>query len=150
DIFSSPWDATQAIFAIVAAVVMLALVLMGEMPARVVAPALLPVAALVSVIVQAKGFPYHFHPVTAGVHLQWLVFAAWLTERTRVARRDLALVRLAPLAVGVVFALRVATSMEDSPLTRAVWMLWGANTPQDRVTREYFAHFPEPDFFPYE
>jgi hypothetical protein len=150
DIFSSPWDASQAIFAIVAAVVMLALVLMGEMPARVIAPALVPVAALASVIVQAKGFPYHFHPVTAGVHLQWLVFVAWLTERTRVARRDLALLRLAPIAVAVVFALRVATSMEDSPHIRAVWMLWGATTAHDRTTREYFAHFPEPDFFPYE
>jgi hypothetical protein len=150
DIFSSPWDATQAIFAIVGAVVILALVLTGEMPARAVAPALVPVAALASVIVQAKGFPYHFHPVTAGTSLQWLVFTCWLTERTRVARRDLALIRLAPLAVSVVFALRVATSMEDSPLIRAVWMLWGANTPQERVSREYFAHFPEPDFFPYE
>jgi hypothetical protein len=150
DIFSNPWDATQAIFAIVGAVVILSLVLMGEMPVRAVAPALVPVAALGSVVVQAKGFPYHFHPVTAGTALQWLVFTAWLTERTRVARRDLALVRLAPIAVGVVFALRVATSMEDSPHIRAVWMLWGATTEHDRTTREYFAHFPEPDFFPYE
>lgn len=150
DIFSGAWAATQAIFALVGAVVILVLVLMGEMPARAVAPALVPVAALVSVVVQAKGFPYHFHPVTAGVHLQWLLFACWLAERTRVARRDLALLRLAPIAVGVVFALRVATSMEDSPLIRATWMLWGANTPEDRVSREYFAHFPEPDFFPYE
>jgi hypothetical protein len=150
DIFSNPWDATQAIFAIVGAVVILSLVLMGEMPARAVAPALVPLAALASVIAQAKGFPYHFHPVTAGVHLQWLVFTAWLTERARVARRDEALLRLAPIAVAVVFALRVATSMEDAPLTRAVWMLWGANTPEDRVSREYYAHFPEPDYFPYE
>ena len=150
DIFSSPWDASQAIFAVVGALVLLSLVLLGEMPPRVVAPALVPIAALASVIVQAKGFPYHFHPVTAGVHLQWLVFAAWLAERARVARRDRALVRLAPLAVAVVFALRVATSMEDSPHIRATWMLRGARTPEDRVTRAYFAHFPEPDFFPFE
>jgi hypothetical protein len=150
DTFSRPWDASQAIYALVGAVVMLSLVLMGEMPVRAIAPALLPVAALAGVIVQAKGFPYHFHPVTAGIHLQWLVFVAWLTERTRVARRDLALVRLAPVAAGVVFSLQVATSMEDSPLIRAVWMLWGANTPQDRTTREFYEHFPEPDFFPFE
>ena len=150
DILSNPWDASQAIFGIVGAVVLLSLVLMREMPARVVAPALLPVAALGSVLAQAKGFPYHFHPVTAGVHLQWLVFVAWLAERTRVASRRLAIVRLAPIAAAVVFALRVATSMEDSPHIRAVWMLWGAETPQARSTREYFAHFPEPDFFPYE
>ena len=78
DIFSNPWCATQAIFAIAGAVVLLSLVLLGEMPPRVVAVALVPVCALGSVIAQAKGFPYHFHPVTAGVHFQWLAFAAWL------------------------------------------------------------------------
>src|ERR1700722_2877720 len=150
DIFSGPWDATQAIFALVGAVVLLALVLLRELPQRTVAVALLPVCALGSVVVQAKGFPYHFHPVTAGTALQWLLFAAWLGERTRVAQKRLAILRLAPIAFGVVIALRVATSMEDSPYIRAVWLLWGANTPAERVTREYFAHFPEVDYFPYE
>jgi hypothetical protein len=150
DIFSNPWDASQAIYGIVGAVVLLSLVLLREMPRRVIAVALLPVCAVGSVIAQAKGFPYHFHPVTAGVHLQWLVFAAWLAERTRVAQRRLALLRLAPIAFGVVVALRVATSMEDSPYIRAVWLLWGASTPEDRQTREYFARFPEPDYFPFE
>ncbi|HEY8041684.1 MAG TPA: hypothetical protein VIF15_17885 [Polyangiaceae bacterium] len=150
DILSNPWSASQAIYGFVGCVVILALVLQGEMPRRTVGVALLPVAALGSVLVQAKGFPYHFHPVTAGVHLQWLVFLAWLGERTRVARRDRALMRLAPMAAGVVVALHVATSMEDSPQIRATWLLWGAATPADRSTREYFAHFPEPDFFPYE
>jgi hypothetical protein len=150
DIFSSPWDASQAIYGIVGAVVLVSLVLLREMPRRVIAVALLPVCAVGSVIAQAKGFPYHFHPVTAGVHLQWLVFAAWLAERTRVAQRRLALLRLAPVAFGVVVALRVATSMEDSPYIRAVWLLWGASTPEDRQTRQYFARFPEPDYFPFE
>jgi hypothetical protein len=147
DIFSNPWCATQAIFAITGALTLLGLVATREMPRRVLAVALLPLAALVSVAVQGKGFPYHFHPLTAGVHLQWLVFAAWLAERARVARRDRALVRLLPLAAGAVFSLRVATSLEDSPHVRAVWLSWGAS---NRSTREYFAHFPEVDFFPYE
>jgi hypothetical protein len=150
DIFSSAWDASQAIYGIVGAVVLLSLVLLREMPRRVIAVALLPVCAVGSVVAQAKGFPYHFHPVTAGVHLQWLVFAAWLAERTRVSQRRLALLRLAPIAFSVVVALRVATSMEDSPYIRAVWLLWGASTPEDRLTRAYFARFPEPDYFPYE
>jgi hypothetical protein len=150
DIFSSPWNASQAIYGLVGAVVLLSLVLLREMPRRVIAVALLPVCAVGSVIAQAKGFPYHFHPVTAGVHLQWLVFAAWLAERTRVAQRRLALLRLAPIAFGVVVTLRVATSMEDSPYIRAVWLLWGASTPEDRLTRQYFARFPEPDYFPFE
>jgi hypothetical protein len=150
DIFSNPWNATQAIFAVGGAFVLLAMVGLGEMPRRVVAVALLPVCAVASVIVQAKGFPYHFHPVTAGVHLQWLVFVAWLAERTRVASRRLALLRLLPIAAAGVVALRVATAMEDSPHIRAVWLLWGAPDAEQRATKEYFEHFPEPDFFPYE
>jgi hypothetical protein len=120
------------------------------MPRRTIAVALLPVCALGSVLLQAKGFPYHFHPVTAGVHLQWLVFAAWLAERTRVAQRRLALLRIVPVACAAVVTLRVATSMEDSPYIRAAWLLWGASTPEDRLTRAYFARFPEPDYFPFE
>jgi hypothetical protein len=112
--------------------------------------ALLPVGALAGVVVQAKGFPYHFHPVTAGVSLQWLLFAAWLAERARVAARRLALVRLLPVAAGTVVALHVASSMEDSPHIRAVWLLWGGRTPEERASAEYFSRFPEPDFFPYE
>jgi hypothetical protein len=150
DIFSNPWCATQAIFAIAGAIVLLTLVLLGEMPRAVVALALVPVCALASVVVQAKGFPYHFHPVTAGVHLQWLALAAWLAERTRVARRSLAILRLAPIAVGLVIAFRVATAMEDSPHVRATWLLWSGGTAADRTTPQYFAHFPERDFFPYE
>ncbi len=150
DIFSGPWAATQAIFALVGAVVLLSLVLLREMPARVLAVALLPVCALGSVVAQAKGFPYHFHPVTAGVHLQWLLFAVWLTERSRVASRRLALVRLLPLAFGAGVAFRVATAMEDSPHTRATWLLWSGRTAAERETREYFSHFPEPDYFPFE
>jgi hypothetical protein len=150
DIFSEPWRATQAIFALMGALVLLALVCIGEMPRRALVVALAPLCALGSVAAQAKGFPYHFHPVTATVHLQWLVFSAWLTDRTRVAQRRWAIIRLAPIAVAVVFALRIAMSMEDSPYIRAVWLLWGAATPEQRKTREYFSHFPEPDFFPFE
>jgi hypothetical protein len=150
DILSGPWAATHAIFALVGAAVILALVLLHEMPRRALAVALLPVCALASVVIQAKGFPYHYHPVTAGIALQWLVFAAWLGERTRVAQRRLALVRLVPVAFAVAVALRVGTSMEDSPHVRATWLLWGASTPADRETREYFARFPETDFFPWE
>jgi hypothetical protein len=150
DIFSNPWCATQAVFALGGAFVLLSLIAVGEMPRRVLAVALLPVGALASVVGQAKGFPYHFHPVTAGIHLQWLVFVAWLEGRTRVAMRRWALLRLLPLAAAAVVALRVATAMEDSPQIRAVWLLWGARTAEDRTTPMYFEHFPEPDFFPYE
>jgi hypothetical protein len=150
DVFSSPWCATQAILSLVGACVILALIALREMPRRALAVALIPVCALTGVILQAKGFPYHFHPVTAGVHLQWLVFASWLSERARVAERRLAALRLFPIAVAAAVATRVATTMENSPHIRALWLLWGANTAKDRATAQYFSHFPEPDFFPYE
>jgi hypothetical protein len=150
DLLSDPWRATQAVFAVTGALVLLGLVALREMPWRVSIVALAPLCALASVVAQAKGFPYHFHPVTATVHLQWLVFASWLAERARVSQRRWAIVRLAPLAVSAIFALRIATALEDSPYVRAVWLLWGAKSPADRTTREYFAHFPEPDFFPFE
>jgi hypothetical protein len=84
------------------------------------------------------------------VHLQWLVFVAWLTDRTRVASRRWGLLRLLPVAAAGIVALRVATALEDSPHIRAVWLLWGAPDAEQRATKEYFEHFPEPDFFPYE
>jgi hypothetical protein len=150
DIFSNPWCATQAIFAVGGAFVLVALVALGEMTRSMTVIALLPLGALASVVAQAKGFPYHFHPVTAGVHLQWLAFVAWLEGRTRVAAKRLALLRLCPIAAAAIVALRVATAMEDSPHVRASWLLWGASTAEDRTSPEYFAHFPEPDYFPYE
>jgi hypothetical protein len=150
DILSNPWAATQAIFAVSGAVVILALVAVGEMPRRALTLALVPLVAVVNVLVQAKGFPYHYHPVTAGVHLQWLALAAWFGERARVAQRRWALVRLAPLAAALLVAFRVATAMEDSPHVRATWLLWSGGTAEGRSTREYFAHFPETDFFPFE
>jgi hypothetical protein len=150
DIFSHSWAATQAIFALTGTALLLALISVGQIPRRALAVALVPACALGSVGIQAKGFPYHFHPVTAGLHLQWLLFAAWISERARVARRDRALVRLFPLATGAAIAVRLATAMEDSPHVRAVWLLWGAASSPQRVTKEYFAHFPEVDFFPYE
>jgi hypothetical protein len=149
DIFSDPWRATQAIFAIVGACSLLALVGLGEMPRRVLGVALAPLCALTSVVTQAKGFPYHFHPVTATVHVQGLVFAAWLAERMRVAQRRWAIARVVPIGVGAAFALHIAMGMEESPYVRAVWLL-GAQAPGWRATREYFARFPEPDFFPFE
>ena len=150
DILSEPWRASQAIYAVVGGVVLGALVLLGEMPRRTLTIALAPLAALASVLVQAKGFPYHFHPVTATVHLQWLTFAAFVTERSRVAQRRRAALRTIPIAVGAVVGLRVATAILDSSYLKANWLVWGARTPEERTTSEYFSHFPEPDFFPFE
>jgi hypothetical protein len=150
DILSSPWYASQAIVSAVGAVIIAALVLVRAMPRRALVVALMPLCGLVSALVQAKGFPYHFHPVLAGTHFQWLVIVAWLADRVRVVRRSRAAIRLVPIAACALVATKVATDMEDSPEIRAVWLLWGAETPAQRESKEYFARFPEPDFFPFE
>ncbi|MDP9150783.1 MAG: hypothetical protein M3O36_12705, partial [Myxococcota bacterium] len=86
DLLSDPWGANQAAFAVAGAVVLAALIAMGELPRRALVVAVLPLCALGSVVAQAKGFPYHFHPVSSGIHLQWLLLVAWLAERNRVAQ----------------------------------------------------------------
>ena len=45
-----------------------------------------PPLALVHVLVQAKGFGYHFHPLTAATSLAWLAIVAMLWHRHRFAR----------------------------------------------------------------
>lgn len=150
DLLGTPFYATYAALALGGAVSFVALVLLDEMPRRVLVTALVPLCALGSVVIQGKGFPYHFHPVTAGVYLQWIVFASWLTERTRVARRAWALVRFVPIAVGVVLAIEVSTALEASPYIRDSWLLWAVSAPGARTTPEYFGHFDRSDYFPYE
>ena len=58
--------------AIVSSLAMLGLIIDGQLPRRYLAVALVPLCGVASVIVQAKGFPYHFHPVSAGLYLQGL------------------------------------------------------------------------------
>jgi hypothetical protein len=150
DILSTPFFASQAIFALAGAFGVLALVGLGEMPVRTIAVALVPVCALGSAVAQAKGFPYHFHPVTAGVYFQWLVVAAWMGERTRVARKRWAALRLVPLGFATTIALHVGTTLQDSPYVRDTWLVWAAQTAARRQEPAYFDHFVRSDFFPSE
>jgi hypothetical protein len=149
DIFSTPFFATYAVFAIVGGVTLLALILANELPVRALAVVSIPLCGLGSVVVQSKGFPYHFHPVTAGVYLQWLVLVAWAGERARVASRRWALVRLAPVAAGAAVGMVAALNLEGSPFVRDPWLLW-ARSEAARSPRAYFEHFDRVDFFPYE
>lgn len=146
DIFSSPWFANRAIFGIAGGVAMIALILLGRLPRKTLAVALLPACAIASIVVQAKGFTYHFHPLTAAVYLQWLVVVAWLWDRAQSASRE----RWIALAFAVALSVRVATEMTESPYLKEVWLIDGAATAEQRATKEYFARFPEPDYFPWD
>ena len=150
EIFSQQWFASDAIFGITGGVTIVGLIAHGQLPRRALAVALVPACGLLSVIAQAKGFPYHFHPVTAGIALQWIVLVAWLWETCRALPRRRALARALPFVASACLALRVATEMEDSPHIKDTWIVEGGATPELRETPEYFAGFPEPDYFPWD
>jgi hypothetical protein len=126
------------------------LIALRELPRRMLVLALAPVTGLAVVLGQAKGFGYHFHPLTASTQLCFLVVVIYLAERLRHAPRQRPLERVLPLAVAAGFALWVASSMRASTHTRNVWILAGGETAEKRGEQEYFDTFKTYDFFPWE
>jgi hypothetical protein len=133
-----------------ATALLLGLIATRELPRRMLVLALAPLSGLLNVVVQHKGFGYHFHPLTAATSLGFLVVTATLWERFRADPRHRPLGRLAALAVTVGLALEVTASMKGSPHTRNVWILAGGETPERRAREEYFQSFKTYDFFPWE
>jgi hypothetical protein len=152
EILSYPPIFPRIVAAVGGAAVLLGLVASGEMPPRVIAVALVPLCGFGSIVAQGKGFTYHYHPVTAGLSLQGLVFAAWAAERTRTAARRRAWLRLVPVAVGGLLGLHVVSALEDSPGRPDPWQLRVAARPAQRETPDYFAPFMRqvPGWFPFE
>ncbi|HXX67096.1 MAG TPA: hypothetical protein VEK07_07940, partial [Polyangiaceae bacterium] len=147
DVLSTPFFGAQALLALTGSALLLALLASGAMPPRALGVALAPLCALGSVLAQAKGFPYHFHPVSAGVALQAVVLVAWLSDRVRAARRSAALPRLVPVALAIGLAMHVGGSLLESPYLRDPWLL----TAQPHTgSSDYFTHFIRVDFFPDE
>jgi hypothetical protein len=146
EIFSLPGVSTTAALAFVTSAAMIALIVGRQMPRRALALALLPLCGVVSVVIQKKGFPYHFHPVSAGLHLQWCAIVVWLWERTR-AHRTL---QLAPYVAAAALALRVAFVMPLSPHVSNLWILTKARDAEERSSRDYLVYFQTVDFFPWE
>jgi hypothetical protein len=159
DILSLSGYANTAALALVTSVAMIGLIVDGQLPARVLAVALIPLAGLVSVVVQAKGFPYHFHPVSAGLYLEWLVIVVWLWERygrqsaTTGADRSSgsrAPVRLVPFVAAGAVALTVTTGVQASSHLVNHWILAKGITAEQRESRDYLVYFRTSDFFPWE
>jgi hypothetical protein len=116
-----------------------------RLPLRALPIAVMPAIGLVSVIVQAKGFPYHFHPVTLGVAFAWLVALASLWETAppeRIAPRN---VRRAAVVVASIFV-----------GVRAAYLAWSAPDPPAPMARDQasldsasrLAAFDRVDYFP--
>jgi hypothetical protein len=140
---------------LVTSVVMVGLIIDGQLPRRLLAIALVPVAGLGSVIVQAKGFPYHFHPVSAGLYLQGLVLVLWLSEQLGRPRASVdgavrGLLRVVPFFAAAALSLAVVTGLLVSPHLENLWILQKGITAELRQTRDYLVYFRTGDFFPWE
>ena len=161
EILTLQGHATSSALAIGTSIVMLGLVAEGQLPRRVLAVALLPIAALASVVLQRKGFPYHFHPVSAAMNLQWLVLVVWASERfgepamhdapDEEPRRALPPpIRLVPFAFAAALAIPTALGMQVSPHLTNLWLLTKGVTPAMRQSKDYLVYYRGPDFFPWE
>jgi len=156
DSLSLPGVSSIAVLAIVSSLTMLGLVIDGQLPRRVLAVALVPLAGVLSVIVQAKGFPYHFHPVSAGLYLQGIVFVVWLSEQlgrpldkaTMPAVRSL--LRLVPYGASAALSVSIVMALLTSPHLENWWILQKGITPELRASRDYLVYFKTADFYPWE
>lgn len=117
----------------------LALVATGVLPRRALALALLPGLGLASVLLQGKGFDYHFHPVTLGGALA--ILAAVRVAAGGAAARA----RAFPYAVALLLALAVgAHAARALPLSTFPPVKEGvAESDPERL-----APFERIDFFP--
>lgn len=150
EILSLTWGGPMSAIAFGTSLLLLALIWDGQMPRRALGVALLPLGGIVSVLAQAKGFPYHFHPVTAGLHLQWLLLVVWLWERYQFAPRKAIFPRALPFVAAAALTLKVAVSMTTSPHILDLWILDKGANAETRGTRDYLVYFEDKDFFPWE
>jgi hypothetical protein len=148
EILALTWGGPISGLSLATCLVMIALIVDGSMPRRAIGIALLPVCGVLSVLWQSKGFPYHFHPVSAGLYVQWLALCVWAWERFANAPRGW-IHRIFPLAAAAALAGRLVYVLPESPHLRADWIL-ARDAPESRQQESYFANFRDRDFFPFE
>lgn len=148
EIIGLSWGGVTSGLSIVSSLVLLALIVDGQIPRRATAIALTPLLGLLSVIAQGKGFPYHFHPVSAGLMLVWLVLVMWAVERFG-SRRGF-VHRVVPFVAAGALAWRIVAIEPASPHLVSPWILDKGNTAEKRAGQDYLVYFKGPDFFPWE
>jgi hypothetical protein len=131
-ILSMPGYTSTAVIAIVVAAVLLALIAIRALPVRAVPIALYPVIGLLSVIVQAKGFPYHFHPVTLGSTYGALLAIACIASRRPA-------IGWAGVALAAAVSVRASIHARNAPY---------ASPPEHPFGEEHLALYERVDFFP--
>lgn len=121
EILELPGYARAAGIAVVASIAGLLLLARRRLSVHALPVVLMPALGLASVLVQAKGFPYHFHPVTLGSSLVFVLLLATAADH--------------PLAIPFAAALGVQAALAAS----------GAPFPPPRTD---LAWFDRVDFFP--
>jgi len=149
EIMSLTWGGPISSLCATTGLVMVALVIDGAMPRRALGLALMPMVAVLDVLVQSKGFPYHFHPVSAGLYLQWLTLAVWAWERYATSPHG-TIHRLVPWAGGAAIAGRLALLLPQSPHIIDTWILEKGSTAEKREGYDYLVYFRDRDYFPFE
>lgn len=149
EILALTWGGPISSLSAITGLVMLALVIDGAMPRRALGIALLPAMGVAGVLIQSKGFPYHFHPVSAGLYLQWLALVAWAWERYATSPHG-TLHRILPLAGAAALAGRLALLLPQSPHLVNTWILKKGDTAEKREGRDYLVYFRDRDYYPYE
>lgn len=133
-----------------ASAVLVGLVSAKLAPRRVLILAAMPVAGIANVVVQHKGFGYHYHPLHLFTGAAWLTVVVLLWERYRSVNHARTWGKLLAFGAAIALALGTAHSLRSSPHMRDVWILEGGSTYERRHGEEYLNHFRTYDFFPYE
>ena len=145
DMLAVPRYAGFAGLAFASSALVLGLVAMKQLARRFVLVGLLPLAALLSVLVQRKAFLYHFHPVTASVAFQWLVLLLWSWNAVRSLPQKLHFLRAIPLGVAALVSAHVARGVHESPHVQTAWV--ETTNAEYRNGESYLSAFRESDYF---
>ncbi|CAN5731741.1 hypothetical protein BH09MYX1_BH09MYX1_58580 [soil metagenome] len=148
EIIGLSWVGVTNGLAAVSSFVLLALIADGQIPRRAIAIALCPILGIASVVAQGKGFPYHFHPVSAGLTLVWLLLVVWAAERFG-SRRGF-VHRVVPFVAAAALSARIVSIEPASPHLVSPWILAKGDTAEKRAGEDYLVYFRGPDFFPWE
>lgn len=111
-----PGYRTVAELAAATSIGLLLLIVLRRLPRRAIPIALMPALGLLSVVVQAKGFPYHFHPVTLGTTFGWVVAIAALWNWRAKKRSEVTIaLRLAVVVGAIVVGARASVLASVAP-----------------------------------
>ena len=142
EILRMPGHASIASLAMLTSLGVVGLVGLRKVPRRALPLAVMPLAGLVSVGIQAKGFQYHFHPATAGTSLVLVALAhqAWVHAERRARMLPTFAAGALAIALGVWAMTMVGTEKYPAaPDERGAASL---------ASTERLAAFERVDFFP--